>query len=67
MKLAVILGVAQMSLGVLMKGMNALHHRSAIDFFFEFVPQIIFLLSMFGFMDLMIILKWLKNYEGIEY
>jgi V-type H+-transporting ATPase subunit a len=56
-----------MTLGVLMKGLNALHHRSAIDFIFEFIPQLVFLLALFGFMDLMIILKWLNNYEGKEH
>ncbi len=38
MKLAVILGVLQMSLGIFMKGLNAIHHKSALDFFFEFLP-----------------------------
>jgi V-type H+-transporting ATPase subunit a len=38
MKMAVIIGVMQMSLGIVMKGFNAVYHRSAIDFFFEFVP-----------------------------
>lgn len=38
MKMAVILGVIQMSLGICMKGLNAIHHRSAVDFIFEFLP-----------------------------
>jgi V-type H+-transporting ATPase subunit a len=38
MKLAVLYGVTQMTLGVFMKGMNAIHHKSAIDFIFEFLP-----------------------------
>jgi len=38
MKLAVILGVLQMSLGICMKGMNAIYNKSALDFFFEFIP-----------------------------
>jgi V-type H+-transporting ATPase subunit a len=38
MKYAVIIGVAQMSLGVCMKGLNAVHNKSKIDFFFEFLP-----------------------------
>lgn len=66
MKMAVILGVLQMSLGICMKGLNAIYHKSAIDFLFEFVPQIIFLHCLFGFMDLLIILKWLTNWEGRE-
>lgn len=38
MKIAVIFGVAQMSLGVVLKGLNALHFKSNVDFLFEFVP-----------------------------
>jgi len=37
-----------------------------IDFLFEFLPQIIVLLALFGYMDLMIIIKWLTNWEGQE-
>ena len=66
MKFAVIIGVMQMTLGVIMKGMNAVHHRSTIDFVFEFLPQLVFLLSLFGLMDIMIILKWLTDWSGRE-
>ena len=55
-----------MSLGIFMKGMNCIHHRAPVEFIFEFIPQIVFLLSLFGFMDLLIILKWLTNWEGRE-
>jgi V-type H+-transporting ATPase subunit a len=66
MKLAVIIGVLQMSLGVFMKGLNALYNKSALDFFFEFVPQILFLLALFGTMDALIISKWLTDWKGRE-
>jgi V-type H+-transporting ATPase subunit a len=38
MKLSVILGVLQMSLGIVMKAFNAAYFKNKIDFFFEFVP-----------------------------
>eukprot|EP00347_Sterkiella_histriomuscorum_P018134 403346660 len=66
MKMAVILGVLQMTLGICMKGMNAIFHRSAIDFLFEFIPQLVFLWCLFGFMDLLIVLKWLTDWTGRE-
>jgi V-type H+-transporting ATPase subunit a len=66
MKIAVIFGVAQMSLGIFLKGTNALQQRNMIDFLFEFLPQIITLIALFGYMDLMIIIKWLTNWEGRE-
>lgn len=63
MKLSVILGVSQMALGVFMKAINSIKFNSKVDFIFEFIPQIVLLISLFGFMDLMIILKWLTDYS----
>jgi len=65
MKLSVILGVAQMSLGVFMKAFNALYYKHYVDFFFEFIPQIILLWALFGFMDLIIITKWTTDYSAM--
>jgi V-type H+-transporting ATPase subunit a len=66
MKISVILGVLQMSLGVIMKGLNAIYFRNYLDFIFEFIPQIILLLVLFGYMDWLIIAKWLTNFTHIE-
>ena len=38
MKISVILGVSQMSLGIFMKALNALHFRRWYDLFYEFIP-----------------------------
>jgi V-type H+-transporting ATPase subunit a len=64
MKIAVIFGVWQMSLGIILRGCNNAYHRQWIDFFFEFLPQITILLCLFGYMDLLIVMKWLTNWEG---
>lgn len=66
MKLSVIIAISHMALGVFMKAFNAVYFKSYIDFFFEFVPQIILMLSLFGYMDLMIIIKWLTDYTNKE-
>jgi V-type H+-transporting ATPase subunit a len=63
MKLSVILGVAQMSLGIFMKAFNSVHFKRGVDFWFEFIPQIVLLLALFGFMDLLIIVKWLTDFS----
>lgn len=67
MKLSVILGVMQMSLGICMKALNAAYFKNKLDFFFEFVPQIILMIVLFGYMDLMIICKWLTDFKGKEH
>lgn len=64
MKMSVIFGVAQMSLGIFMKAFNAFYFMTLVDFFFEFLPQITLLLCLFGFMDMLIVVKWLTNWEG---
>lgn len=58
MKISVIIGVIHMLAGVLLKASNAIFFRSWMDFFFEFVPQLGFLLLLFGYMDFLIIYKW---------
>ncbi len=52
-----------MSMGIIMKGLNSVYFKRPLDFIFEFIPQIILLLVLFGFMDLLIILKWLIDWE----
>lgn len=60
MKISVIFGVAQMSLGILMKAFNAVHFGRPIDFIFEFIPQLTLLTCLFGWMDFLIIAKWVQ-------
>ena len=58
MKMSVIIGVLQMILGLFLKGMNGIYFADSIDFFFEFIPQLIFMCLLFGYMCLMIYIKW---------
>merc|ERR1719316_225924 len=58
MKLAVLIGVIQMTVGVFLRFTNAVHFRSATDFFCECVPMLGFMVCFFGYMDWMIIYKW---------
>lgn len=63
MKVAVIFGVAQMGWGIFLKGLNCIHFDLWVDLIFEWLPQMVFLFSTFGYMCLMIIIKWLSQYE----
>ena len=58
MKMSVILGITQMIFGICLRGMNAVYFRSTLDFVSEFLPMIIFAGSLFGYMVLLIFIKW---------
>ena len=64
MKTSVILGVAQMLLGILLKGLNALYFRRWAEFVFEFLTQLVALVCLFGFMDYLVIAKWTTDWSG---
>lgn len=48
-----------------MKGLNSIKFGKPIDFLFEFIPQMWLLLALFGFMDFLIIVKWLTDYGAM--
>ena len=56
MKMSVIIGVAHMTMGICVKGMNNWNNR--IVFYFEVVAGLIILLGLFGWMDVLIFIKW---------
>ena len=58
MKLSVIMGVLHMTLGVIMKGTNAIYFKRLPDLVFEVITGLIILLGLFGWMDLLIFAKW---------
>lgn len=58
MKTSVILGIIQMILGIILKGMNDYYYKNYINIVFEFIPQIVFMVLLFGYMILMIFVKW---------
>ena len=66
MKFSVIIGVFQMSMGIVLKGLNAIYDKNLVDCFFVFIPQLIFMLILFGYMDALIFLKWSVNYDNEE-
>ncbi len=53
-----------MSLGIVLKGINALYRKDYLEIYFEFIPQLLMLTILFGYMDLMIIVKWCTNFYG---
>jgi len=66
MKTSVIFGVMQMSLGTVIKGFNAIHFKRWIELIFDVFTQIALLMALFGFMDIMIFLKWTTDWVAEE-
>eukprot|EP00397_Hematodinium_sp_SG-2012_P010818 GEMP01010944.1.p1 GENE.GEMP01010944.1~~GEMP01010944.1.p1 ORF type:complete len:857 (+),score=174.05 GEMP01010944.1:263-2833(+) len=58
MKLSVIIGVTQMCVGLVLRFSNAIFERNFVDLAFECIPMAFFMLCFFGFMDYMIVYKW---------
>ena len=65
MKIAVIIAVVHMTLGVFVKATNSLYYKRYMEFVFEFIPQLIFMTLLFAYMDFLIIFKWNENWLGI--
>jgi len=63
MKLSVILGIIQMFGGTCLKGANAIFFDQKYDFYFEFIPMVIFASSLFVYMVFLIFLKWSINWD----
>ncbi|ONI00509.1 hypothetical protein PRUPE_6G092300 [Prunus persica] len=67
MKMSILLGVAQMNLGILLSYFNARFFSSSIDIRYQFVPQVIFLNSLFGYLSLLIVIKWCTGSQADLY
>ncbi|CDU19436.1 V-type proton ATPase subunit a, putative [Plasmodium yoelii] len=68
MKFSIIIGFFHMTFGVIIKGFNALYFKKKMDFFFEFLPQLVMMLSMIGYLVFLIIYKWITpiGYGGYK-
>eukprot|EP01018_Ginkgo_biloba_P024715 Gb_23980 [translate_table: standard] len=58
MKMSILLGVAHMNLGIILSYFNAKFFANSLNIWYQFVPQIIFLNSLFGYLSLLIVIKW---------
>ncbi|XP_036619814.1 V-type proton ATPase 116 kDa subunit a3 [Trichosurus vulpecula] len=59
MKMSVILGILHMTFGVILGVFNHLHFRQRHRLLLEFLPEMLFLLGLFGYLVFMIAYKWL--------
>ncbi|CAN4100907.1 unnamed protein product [Withania somnifera] len=67
MKMSILLGVAQMNLGIIISYFNARFFSSSLDIKYQFIPQMIFLNSLFGYLSLLIVVKWCTGSQADLY
>lgn len=54
-------GVAHMNLGIIMSLFNQVYFRDSLSTYCEFIPQMIFLNALFGYLCLLIVVKWVTG------
>ncbi|KAF4011789.1 hypothetical protein G4228_003489 [Cervus hanglu yarkandensis] len=59
MKMSVILGITHMTFGVILGIFNHLHFRKKFNIYLVSIPELLFMLCIFGYLIFMIIYKWL--------
>ncbi|CAE7666259.1 VHA-a3 [Symbiodinium sp. CCMP2592] len=64
MKLSVLFGVLQMTVGLILRWSNAFYEKNMTDFLCECIPMMIFMLCFFGWMDCMILYKWVHPIDN---
>ncbi|KAI4336825.1 hypothetical protein L6164_015305 [Bauhinia variegata] len=67
MKMSILLGVTQMNLGIILSYYNAKYFGNGVNIWHQFVPQMIFLNSLFGYLSLLIIVKWCTGSQADLY
>ncbi|CAI5948271.1 unnamed protein product [Closterium sp. NIES-64] len=67
MKMSIILGVTQMFAGIILSFFNAQFFKKPLNIWYEFIPQMLFLGSLFGYLSMLIILKWVTGSQADLY
>jgi len=67
MKMSVILGIIQMGVGVFLKGLNATYFKQPMDLYLEVLPMMAFAYGMFGYMIVLIFVKWSIDWDERMY
>ncbi len=63
MKQAVLIGITQMTFGILVSATNYLYFGNMLDMYCTFLPQFIFMVSLFGYLSFLIVYKWIAGWD----
>ncbi|XP_054462808.1 V-type proton ATPase 116 kDa subunit a isoform X1 [Anoplopoma fimbria] len=66
MKMSIILGVIHMLFGVSLGLFNHLYFKKPLNIYLGFIPEIVFMASLFGYLALLIFYKWLSYDASIS-
>ncbi|NXU70875.1 VPP4 ATPase, partial [Oreotrochilus melanogaster] len=58
MKMSVVIGIVHMVFGVTLGLFNHIYFKRYINIILQFIPEMIFMISLFGYLVFMIIFKW---------
>ena len=58
-EMSILLGVTQMMVGIFMSFLNQLKDGDWLSVYCEFIPQVVFLGGLFGYLSFLIVLKWI--------
>ncbi|XP_008291357.1 V-type proton ATPase 116 kDa subunit a isoform 3-like [Stegastes partitus] len=59
MKMSVIIGIIHMTFGVTLSFFNYWHFRKFSSVFFVLIPELFFMVSLFGYLVFMVVYKWI--------
>jgi len=65
MKISIIVGVLQMTVGIMLSLLNHLEYKDYKKVFFQWVPEIVFFEGIFGYLVLCIFYKWAYDWPAI--
>jgi V-type H+-transporting ATPase subunit a len=65
MKISIVVGVIQMTVGIVISLLNHFEYKDYKKVFFQFIPEIVFFQGIFGYLVFAIFYKWATNWEEL--